>query len=68
MDARRCAQVIMRMMETLHIGKGSKPKTRKPTQTNPKTQQNLKKDQYQRTPTTNVGRVSHCTKVRHLKR
>ena len=25
----RCAQVIMRRMETLHIGKGSKPKTKR---------------------------------------
>ena len=31
----RCAQVIMRRMETLHIGKGSKPKNKKQHKSNP---------------------------------
>ena len=56
----RCAQVIMRRMETtLHIGKGSNQKNhRTKHKQNQKPKNNPNKHQNQRTPTTNVGRVS----------
>ena len=55
----RCAQVIMRRMETLHIGKGSNQKNHGTKhKQNPKPKNNPKKHQHQRTSTTNVGRVS----------